>query len=776
MRAALYFKHFKLTIHEHSRPFFFTDQSQKSKIVFNKKSLYDILYWLVISLSTGAFLISVYNLPIFDLGLNLLFLVVATIIFSTFTQLQIPRTKIHINVSDVLVFLALLTYGGEVGVMIAILETIVTSLTLRNRGVNIKTSTIVLNGALAGFSTFLTALVAQSLFGSITATASFADTSTMALMLCLMAVTQFLGNSIIIALFTSLKSDKNFWKTWYDYCLNGLVLYFICSMIAGLTLKLLYGVETVGILIVSVISFTVYFTYRRYTDDVKNSAEKAEKAERERAELAEKHIEELQHHILQQEETEKALRQSREKFKFAAYHDVLTSLPNRNQFVEQVRSYLEDMREDPNFSFTVLSLDLNRFKTVNESLGHKTGDKLIVSVARRLLHSVRADDFVARFSGDEFGIILTDISKEEDVVSCLKILTTHFKESFEIDERSIFTSFSIGVAIANQDYEAAEDIIRDAEIAMYQAKFREQKYEIFDPVMHAHAVSLLQVETDLRYAVERNEMVSFYQPIVCLQTMKVIGFEALMRWNHPKRGMVSPGEFIPVSESTGLIVPMTLWMLRESCRKLAKWSNASPENKSLMMSVNLSGKHFGQDDLVAQVKKIITEEGIDPKCLKLEITESAIMDNAESAITVLKQLKRIGVKLSIDDFGTGYSSLSYLHRFPIDTLKIDRSFVSAMETGTENGEIVRTVIALAKALNLTIIAEGIESIHQLHQLRILGCEYGQGFLFSRPIPVDQVEALLDDKGRWKNIIPDHKIPVIGQNRPPRVLQVGDLEN
>lgn len=730
------------------------------------------------TISIGIVSYCALNLPFLKFDLYLGMLVCATIVFSTFTQIQIPRVKIYLNVSDVIIFITLLTYGGEIAVILAVTDSIVSSMRFRQRGINIKTRTIFLNGATAGISMFLTYLLVTKVFGSITEIAKSGDLTTFALMLTTLAIMHFLLTSIIISVITSLKTDKGLWKTWFEHCLNGLVLFVICAAIAGLTMKLLSGVETVGIMIVSLISFTVYFTYRRYTNDVIDSADKAEKAERERAELAEKHVEQLQHHIIQQEQTEKELRQSREKFKFAAYHDPLTSLPNRNQFVEQVRSCLDELREDKTFSFTVLSLDLNRFKTINESLGHKTGDKLIVSVARRLLNSVRADDFVARFSGDEFGVILTDISKEEDVISCIKIISTHFKESFEIDERSVFTSVAVGVAIANNDYESAEDIVRDAEIAMYQAKSREQKYEIFDPTMHAHAVSLLQVETDLRYAVKRNELVPYFQPIVCLQTMNIIGFEALMRWNHPKRGLVSPGEFIPISEDTGLIVPMTLWMLRDSCQKLAKWSAMSPENQEMVMSVNLSGKHFAQDDLVAQVKNILKEENIQPKHLKLEITESAIMGNAETAITILEQLKRVGVQLSIDDFGTGYSSLSYLHRFPIDTLKIDRSFVSSMDSGSENGEIVRTVIALAKALGLTIIAEGIETIHQLHQLRILGCESGQGFLFSRPIPTDQVEELLKDKGRWKNIISNkiEEVPVLQRRGTDRVLQIGDLEN
>ncbi len=746
-------------------------------VVVNKELIHKILYSTIIITSIVVLAYCIYNFPLSEADLNLGLLFITVIVFSTLTQIQIPRVKIFLNVSDVIIFLGLITYGGEVAVILAVMDSLAGSYRIRQRGINIKSSTIFLNGAVSGISIFTAVSLAERIFGSII-TAANGELTTLALMLSFVAITYFLFISIFVSIVTFVKKGTSLWKTWYEHCLNGLALYIICAAIAGFTLKILAGVETIGLLVVSLISFTVYFTYRRYTDDVVNSADKAEKAERERAESAEKHVEQLKHHIVQQEQIEKELRQSREKFMFAAYYDPLTSLPNRNQFVEQVRNCLEESKEDKNFSFTILSLDLNKFKTINESLGHKTGDKLIVSVARRLLNSVRADDFVARFSGDEFGIILTDISKEEDVISCIKIITTYFKESFEIDERSVFTSVAVGVAIANSDYEAAEDIVRDAEIAMYQAKSREQKYEIFDPSMHAHAVSRLQMETDLRYAVERNELAAYFQPIVCLQTMNIIGFEALMRWNHPEKGLISPGEFIPISEDTGLIIPMTLWMLRDSCQKLAKWSAMAPESEQMVMSVNLSGKHFAQDDLVAQVKNILSEEKIDPKYLKLEITESAIMGNGETAIKILEQLKRVGVQLSIDDFGTGYSSLSYLHRFPIDTLKIDRSFVSSMDSGSENGEIVRTVIALAKTLGLTIIAEGIETIHQLHQLRILGCEYGQGFLFSRPLPVDQVEELLKDKGRWKNIINNEveKVPLLQRRRMDRVVQIGDLEN
>jgi EAL domain-containing protein (putative c-di-GMP-specific phosphodiesterase class I) len=272
--------------------------------------------------------------------------------------------------------------------------------------------------------------------------------------------------------------------------------------------------------------------------------------------------------------------------------------------------------------------------------------------------------------------------------------------------------------------------------------------------MHARAISLLELETDLRYAVENDQLELYYQPIIDLDQMGLSGFEALVRWNHPTRGLVSPGEFISVSEDTGLIVPMTIQLLHKACRQLVEWQRRSIKNECLTINVNISGKHFTEGDLVAQIKTVLARTQIDPAYLKLEITETAVMENAEHAISMLNQIKATGVRLSVDDFGTGYSSLSYLHRFPIDTLKIDRSFVSAMEDGTENGEIVKAVIALAAALNLNVVAEGIESVAQLRQLRSLGCEYGQGYLFSRPLPVREIERLFDDPSRWPHLWPD----------------------
>lgn len=517
-------------------------------------------------------------------------------------------------------------------------------------------------------------------------------------------------------------------------------------------------------LIVAIVSFALIVSrYMKYVGDIRREAATAETAERFRAEQAETHVEELQHYVEELERSSHALRESRERFRHAAYHDALTGLANRNHFLEMIDPCLRTSTDDLGERFALLFLDLDRFKTVNDSLGHLVGDKLIVNVGKRLVAVTENRGVVGRFSGDEFAILLYKIKDPSEAVRFAEMISDEIGVAFDLDGRQIFTSVSIGIAVGNSRYKDPEELLRDADIAMYYAKEMKKPYVIFDQIMHARAVSLLELETDLRLAVERDEFELFYQPLVNLDNVSLVGFEALVRWNHPSRGLITPGEFIAVAESTGLIVPMTMRLLRSACEQAVEWKERGLAPDQMVMSVNLSAVHLAQRGLVDQLRSIIFETGIEAEHLKLEITESAVMQNAENVIAVLKKIKELGVRLSIDDFGTGYSSLSYLHRFPIDTLKIDRSFVSTMEDGSENGEIMRTVIALAKALNLSVIAEGIESIHQFHQLRILGCEYGQGFLFSRPISAKEAENLLADDNRWRNILPPNEFGVIARN-------------
>ena len=727
----------------------------------NKNFLSDIYLAVLTLFGVSVSVISVLNINGKAISLEFFIIAAFGALLSPYLRFQLPRTKIHFTVSDVLIFYILLIYGSGAAVLVGAFEMLYVSGIFRYRKVIKTNRTILFNVMMTAVSTYLAASVLNLLFSpeQVLNGESLADFGGM---LMLLAVFQFLGNSLNVSWRESLKAEKpfgKFWEVWFNYCVNLLVMYIAAAFIAGLLIKARTQVNNFLFLIAFVVSAVVYMTYRRYVDDVKKTAALAEQAERERAEQAERHIEELRHHIAEQDRIGQALRESKEKFRHAAFHDSLTDLPNRNLFMETLKFALEKSRHNKTFQFAVLFLDINRFKTINDSLGHSMGDRLILHVAKRLAGAVREKDLVARFSGDEFAFILNNITSLEDAMIFADRIKDKISEPFSLIGKQVFTSFSIGIAMGSAEYEFAEDILRDADIAMYHAKDEEKDYVVFDKNMHARAVTLLQLETDLRTAIERNELMMYYQPIIDLDSMRIFGFESLIRWNHPTRGLVPPNEFIPVSEQTGFIIPLTLWILRTSCRQMVEWQRQSPSNKDLVVSINISGKHFAQKNLVEQISDILYETGISPACVKLELTESAVMENAESVIRMMKQIRELGIQLSIDDFGTGYSSLSYLHRFPINTLKVDRSFVNSMEDGTENGEIVRTVIALAKTLRLNVIAEGIETIHQLHQLRILGCEYGQGYLFSRPVPAEEAGKMLEAKTQFEETILQGILPL-----------------
>ena len=700
------------------------------------------------------------------LDYGLITLGVLTIFSSCYLRIQLPRVNIHLTISDALIIIAILQYGGQAALIIAVVETALASLNLRRQGVSIKVKTVFINVFVAALAVFTASKAVTFIFGSTELVMQRGDLPSFIWMLAVLALSLFLVNSGLVAVFSAIKNQRKVWLIWTDNCFDALVIYLSGGVMAGLIIKSLSFEKANIYVFAAVVLFfgIVYLTFRKFVEDVKKNVEVAKQAEQTRAEQAEQHIRDLQHYVEDIERSSVALQESHEAFRHAAYHDALTGLPNRNYFIDTLKGLLQESRESDECNFAVLFLDLNRFKTINDSLGHSLGDRLIKNVGKRLSGMVREEDMVARFSGDKFGVILTDLLSRDEATSFADRLAKRLSEPYTLDGRQVFTSAKIGIAFGNSKYPEAEDILRDADIAMYYSKDHEENYVIFDQKMHVRAVTRLQLETDLRFAIERNEFELHYQPIIGLDDASLVGFEALVRWNHPQRGLVSPTDFIPVSESTGLIVPMTVQILHNACKQIVRWQEHTQEEVPLTIAVNLSGKHFAHPALVEQITTVIAETRIDPAHLKLELTESAVMENAETAILMLKQIKATGVQISIDDFGTGYSSLSYLHRFPIDQLKVDRSFVSAMEENTENGEIVRTVIALAKALNLKVVAEGIESIHQFHQLRVLGCEYGQGFLFSKPLPVADIERLLEDRHRWQNILPAAHPPTFTHSR------------
>jgi predicted signal transduction protein with EAL and GGDEF domain len=368
-----------------------------------------------------------------------------------------------------------------------------------------------------------------------------------------------------------------------------------------------------------------------------------------------------------------------------------------------------------------------------------------VQIARRLESCLRTSDIVARLGGDEFTILLDELNDINDAILIAERIQNDLKVPFTLGGREVFISASIGIALSTIGHNRAEDMLRDADIAMYRAKAKgKAQYQVFDRSMHTHAMSKLQLETEMRQALQNGEFCLHYQPIINLEDDNLAGFEALIRWNHPKRGLISPGEFVPLAEETGLVIPLGRWILYESCRQMREWQKKNPWTNSLQMSVNLSSKQFLAPDLVEQVFAALVATQLDPQNLKLEVTESHVMENSDKAVTMLNSLRDIGIEMSLDDFGTGYSSLSYLHRLPVNYLKIDRSFVSRMVESSENGEIVHTIIKLAQNLKMKVIAEGIETDEQLTKLKMLNCEYGQGYLFSKPLPPDLASMFINN--------------------------------
>jgi diguanylate cyclase (GGDEF)-like protein/PAS domain S-box-containing protein len=432
-----------------------------------------------------------------------------------------------------------------------------------------------------------------------------------------------------------------------------------------------------------------------------------------------------------------------------AFHDALTGLPNRALLIDRLEQAIMRKRRRSYPHFAVLFLDLDDFKVVNDSLGHQTGDQLLIALSRRLEKFLRQGDTIARLGGDEFVILVDEIDDCKHVLNLADRALEELQHPFLVNGHELVTTASIGIAFSGLSSESAETLLRDADIAMYQAKSRAKAgYVVFDEAMHTSAMLRMKLEADLRQAAIRREFELRFQPIVSLQTGRIACFEALLRWNNPERGMVGPDEFIPVAEETRLILPLGLWVLRAAAEQLRHWQASYWMNPPLTMSVNLSPRQFFQSDLVYQIERILMETGLDARCLRLEITESAIMEDVETALTALSRLKSLGIRLAIDDFGKGYSSLSYLHQFPCNVLKIDRSFISRMGANGENTQIARTIIALAQGLELEVVAEGIETEHQLAHLRNLGCQYGQGYLFSHPLTSEAAEELLARKTAW----------------------------
>ena len=438
-----------------------------------------------------------------------------------------------------------------------------------------------------------------------------------------------------------------------------------------------------------------------------------------------------------------------EQLLYDALHDPLTQLPNLTLFRDRLAMSIAQTKRRPGFLFAVLFFDLDRFKNINDSLGHAVGDQLLKAIAQRLLTFLRPGDTVARLGGDEFAILANDIEDASDATRIAERIQDELRQPFDLGGYEVFTTASIGVTLSSTGYDRPADVLRDADTAMYRAKSAgTAQHAVFDEAMHHRAVELLKLENDLRRAVERDEFSIYYQPIVNLTSGKIDAFEALVRWQHPERGLVLPTEFIGVAEETGLIVPIGWRVIEQGCEQMASWLKGVDRKRRPSLSVNLSARQFAQPDLVPRLKATLQKTGFPPTALRLEITESLFMDDADAAIAKLDELCALGIELHLDDFGTGYSSLSYLHRLPTHTVKIDRSFVSRMDAGNGEAEIVETIVSLARGLGMQVAAEGLETSDQFLKVRQLDCEYGQGFYFSEPLDADDARQLYASNPRW----------------------------
>ena len=444
-----------------------------------------------------------------------------------------------------------------------------------------------------------------------------------------------------------------------------------------------------------------------------------------------------------------AIKSAENRILVEAFHDPLTGLPNKELFLDRLERALAHRRRRPSAPVAVFYLDLDRFHTVNDSLGVDAGDDLLVEVKDRLTRLLRLGDTLARLGGDKFAILLDGVSGPEQALRFADEIVTTLKRPLHLCGHEVFASGSFGITLSSEGQERPEDLVRDAITAMHRAKEDgATPFELFDPAMNAHARERLRLEADLHHALERDELVLHYQPIISLRTGTLSAFKALVRWQHPERGLIAPDVFVPIAEETGLIVPLGGWVLEEACSQMRRWRERFPASSHVAVSVNLSGRQFEDPNLVADVADCLERTGLAPEALDLEMTESVVMARTRENAATLQELRDLGIKLLIDDFGTGYSSLAHLQSFPLDSLKVDRSFVNRMEFEDGKAEIVRTIITLARTLGLEVVAEGIETADELRMLRELDCEYGQGYYFSSAIDGESAAAWMESSPRW----------------------------
>ncbi len=688
-------------------------------------------------------------------------------------SIVLPRSRIILSFSDSIIYLAFLFYGGGAAILLAAVEALANCRHLRKKGIYISRQMVLFNTAVTVVSTAAGVLAWQTFLKFSPANFQYDTTRDLIAALSFLAVGQFLAGSSLMAYLSMLTTENSFWNIWRRDCFASSLTYIAGGSLAFLVYKVAAEADFLTTAVVASILGIVYVNYRRTVKDINQSIDQAERAEREKVEVVELKAQEVKQHaaelevLLRKEELiNEALKQSRNALEHAAFHDFLTDLPNRTYLVERLNLLIE-IGIEISHKYYVLFLDLKRFKSINDRLGHNVGNRVLKLVGKRLVRHLRKEDTVARLGGTEFAIILNDLASVEEAGRIAAQIYEKLAQPFLIEGHKIFSDLHIGIAPFDAEHHKPEDILRDADIAMHYAKANSTSIAVFDKKLRAQYLEKISLEADLRYAVERGELAMYYQPLVSLSDGALIGFEALLRWNHSEKGMISPAQFIPIAEDSDLIIPITKWILGETCSQIARWQKLAPHYNDLLVSVNISGKHLTDVSLVDDVRKALQDSKIVPSSLKLEITESAAMDNPDQSIQILHNLKKLGVQLSIDDFGTGYSSLGYLHRLPFDALKIDRSFVMEVGERGENSKILQTIVSLAKNLQMRTYAEGIETPAQLAVLQNLGCDYAQGYLMSKPLPTCQMEHLLYKNHQW--------LPAV-ETELHRITNIAEAEN
>jgi diguanylate cyclase (GGDEF)-like protein len=721
----------------------------------NNEDVYSFFKAVLVFIGGCCLIAALANSPSSDLRWDFFLVLAFAVLVSSKLSLALPRSKFIVTFSDTLIIFTFLIYGGEAAIILSAFETLANCIYTRKKGFVFGRLMIPVNISITVISTTVTYFVWKTSPYYFQNGEISSHTTYLIPVLGILAFTQFLTSTVLATIAQSIKEMSSFWKTWKRDCFSSSISHLVGAGLAGIFYKLINYSDFLTTVISLLAIGVAYITYRQSIEEINSAIAQAEHSEREKAETerekrleVEKFAARLSESLKKEEEANFALRRSQKALHFTALHDSLTNLANRKQFADILENLIADYREKPETCFHILFLDINRFKNINDSLGHSIGDKVLMIIGKRFLRVVRQTDTVARIGGDEFAIILRNLSTINKALKVARKIHQSIAMPFSLSGNRIFINVNIGIAPCDPEYKTPEEILRDADIAMHFAKEKGTGVAVFSKELRTRFLEKVTLEADLRHAVERGELAMHYQPLISLQNGSIIGFEALLRWHHRELGMISPAKFIPIAEDSGLIVPITIWILEETCRQLADWQKISSEYRDLMMSINISGKHLSNDELIDDVEHALSVSGIAPNCLKLEITESVAMENAEHTISILTRLKQIGVQLSIDDFGTGYSSLSHLHRLPFDTLKIDRSFVYSVGESGENSEILQTIISLAKNLKMKIIAEGIETESQLALLQFLGCDYGQGYLLAKPQPKEAAEKMLYEKSHW----------------------------